>query len=71
MRQADEVIKEDVNEATRLIEMSKYSLYEDGDRQAGINPVDAVYGIIRDAALASGGKSISFEEARQRSLAKG
>ncbi|KAI6660441.1 DNA replication licensing factor MCM7 [Oopsacas minuta] len=71
LRLADVVDKDDVKEAIRLIEMSKSSLYDEAEKQSGVNPVDAVFGIIRDASLGAKNNMLAFEDARQRVLAKG
>ena len=71
LRLADVVEKDDVKEAIRLIEMSKSSLYDEAEKQSGVNPVDAVFGIIRDASLGAKNNTLTFEDARQRALAKG
>ena len=71
LRLADIVEKDDVKEAIRLIEMSKSSLYDEAEKQSGVNPVDAVFGIIRDASLGAKDNVLGFEDARQRALAKG
>ena len=71
LRLADSVEKDDIKEAIRLIEMSKSSLYDEAEKHSGVNPVDAVFGIIRDASLGAKNNTLAFEEARQRCLAKG
>ena len=48
MRLAEVVEKEDVNEAMRLMEMSKFSLYAEDRVTRRVRPIDAVYGIIRE-----------------------
>ncbi|KAK3747492.1 hypothetical protein QZH41_011365, partial [Actinostola sp. cb2023] len=50
LRLADVVEREDVNEAMRLIEMSKASLNDDEGTRRVVNPVDAIYGIIKELA---------------------
>eukprot|EP00118_Oscarella_pearsei_P026043 m.309283 g.309283 ORF g.309283 m.309283 type:complete len:723 (+) comp45987_c0_seq1:618-2786(+) len=68
LRLADVVEKEDVNEAMRLMEMSKFSLYAEDRATRKVKPIDAIYGIIREI---SDKQTIKLEEARQRVLAKG
>lgn len=68
LRLAGVVEKEDVNEAMRLMEMSKQSLYDDEQGARSVRPVDAIYAIIREMADPD---SVRFDEARQRILAKG
>lgn len=68
LRMADVVEREDVNEAMRLTEMSKQSLYDEEQAGRSVRPIDAVYGIIREMADPD---TVRFDEARQRILAKG
>lgn len=68
LRMADVVEKEDINEALRLMEMSKQSLYEEETGSQNVKPIDAIYSIIREMADPD---SVRFDEARQRILAKG
>jgi DNA replication licensing factor MCM7 len=65
---ADVVEREDVNEAMRLTEMSKQSLYDDEQSSRRVRPIDAIYGVIREM---SDPDTVRFDEARQRILAKG
>jgi len=69
LRLADVVEKEDVDESMRLMEMSKSSLNDNEPAAKKPQPIDAIYGMIREMA----GKStkISVEEARQRCVTKG
>lgn len=69
LRLANIVEKDDVNEAIRLMEMSKFSLVDDDSSSRHVSPVDAVYGIIRE--MAGQVSSVKLEEARQRCLTKG
>ncbi|KAL5475357.1 hypothetical protein EMCRGX_G025158 [Ephydatia muelleri] len=68
LRLADVVEQADVNEAVRLMEMSKQSLEDDEEKGRSANPVDAIYSIIREM---SDPDTVRFDEARQRILAKG
>ncbi len=79
LRFADSVIVEDVDEALRLIEVSKASLYADGDRNRGDQtPSSKIYHLIR-AMAASGAAAVEdgrrgeldFRRVRERVLAKG
>ncbi|XP_033638328.1 DNA replication licensing factor mcm7-B-like [Asterias rubens] len=70
LRLVDVVEKEDVNEAMRLMEMSKESLHghqeTTGRKQRS---EDVVFSIIRE--MVSGRQSVKFADARQSCLAKG
>ncbi|KAM7444334.1 Mcm2-7 hexameric complex component [Porites harrisoni] len=69
LRLADVVEKEDVNEAMRLMEMSKASLVDDETSTRTVNPVDAIYGIIKE--MAGDASNVKFQEAQQRCMTKG
>ncbi|CAK8686982.1 DNA replication licensing factor mcm7-like [Clavelina lepadiformis] len=75
LRLADVVEKDDVNEAMRMMEMSKDTLNpaaENLHRQQ--RPTDAIFQIIRDMAPVEGGDAVSsvrVSDARQRCIAKG
>ncbi|EDO37946.1 predicted protein [Nematostella vectensis] len=69
LRLADVVEKEDVNEAMRLMEMSKASLSDDEGTVRVVDPVDAIYGIIKE--IAGDASSVKMQEAKQRCLSKG
>lgn len=68
LRLSSVVIKEDVNEAMRLMEMSKQSLYDEQETSRRSKPIDAIYSILREMADPD---MVRFDEARQRILAKG
>eukprot|EP00026_Physarum_polycephalum_P003486 Phypoly_transcript_03498.p1 GENE.Phypoly_transcript_03498~~Phypoly_transcript_03498.p1 ORF type:complete len:722 (+),score=117.51 Phypoly_transcript_03498:139-2304(+) len=61
----------DVEEAIRLMHMSKASILLDQQNQKNVDPSSAIYNTIRDYAASSKSKSISYEEILQRILAKG
>lgn len=79
LRFADEVISEDVDEALRLVEVSKASLYADrGGRQADQTPSSRIYNLIRgmkDSGAAavqdSGDETLDLRKVRERVLARG
>ena len=50
LRLADVVEREDVEEAMRLMEMSKHSLQEEEGSGRRVRPIDAVYSIVREMA---------------------
>lgn len=71
LRLVDVVEKEDVNEAMRLMEMSKDSLLGDkGQQSRAQRPADAIFAAVRELAGA-GGRAVPYAEAQQRCLAKG
>ncbi|XP_065055420.1 DNA replication licensing factor mcm7-like isoform X1 [Rhopilema esculentum] len=69
LRLADVVEKEDINEAMRLMEMSKASLIDEEGINKPSQPIDVIYGIIRE--MAGDANSLKIEDARQRCLTKG
>lgn len=79
LRFADHVVTEDVDEALRLIEVSKASLYEgNGRNQGDQTPSSKIYQLIRamamsGAAAVGSGRSgeMSMQRVRERVIAKG
>jgi len=69
LRLADVVEKEDVDEAMRLMEMSKASLNDEEPQAMKPQAKDAIYSIIRD--MSGDGRSIKLNDAQQRCLTKG
>nr|CAB3263696.1 DNA replication licensing factor mcm7-B [Phallusia mammillata] len=74
LRLADVVEKDDVNEAMRMMEMSKDTLNPAAEhlhRQQ--RPTDAIFQVIRDMVSVDGGSvtSVQITDARQRCVAKG
>nr|CAD7610854.1 unnamed protein product [Timema genevievae] len=70
LRLTDKVAKEDVNEAIRLMEMSKDSLNQTEDRM--VRPqgaVDKIFSVIRD--LAGESKTVKLSEVMERCTSKG
>jgi len=51
----------DVDEAIRLMEKSKQSLQESRQRKKAVDPVSAIYGIVRDALAVKDLKEIRCE----------
>jgi hypothetical protein len=78
LRFADEVISEDVDEALRLTEVSKASLYADENRNEDHSPSSKIYHLIK-AMEASGAAAVGdgtrgeldLRRVRERVLAKG
>ena len=52
--------QEDIDEANRLMEMSKSSLIEDENTKKKSKPVDAIYSIIRELKTGAGGDTIKY-----------
>jgi len=69
LRLADVTEKEDIDEAMRLMEMSKVSLTDEEGVIRPAQAVDAIYSIIRE--MAGQQKSIKLDDAKQRCLTKG
>ncbi|CAG7941292.1 unnamed protein product [Penicillium salamii] len=78
LRFSDQVVREDVDEALRLIEVSKASLYNDGEHGADNTPSSKIYNLIRSmkesgaAAIGDGEEGeMSMRRIRERVLARG
>ena len=78
LRFSEEVVREDVDEALRLIEISKASLYNDGESGVDHTPSSKIYALIRNlresgaAAVGDGeDNELSIRRIRERVLAKG
>ncbi|KAJ5705097.1 hypothetical protein N7536_000786 [Penicillium majusculum] len=78
LRFGEEVVREDVDEALRLIEISKASLYNDGEQGADNTPSSKIYNLIRSmkesgaAAVGDGEEGeMSMRRIRERVLARG
>lgn len=70
LRMVDTVEKEDVNEAIRLMEMSKDSLLSDKGQTARTQrPADVIFATVRE--LVSEDRSVRFSEAEQRCISRG
>ncbi|KAJ5787727.1 hypothetical protein N7457_002717 [Penicillium paradoxum] len=78
LRFSEEVVREDVDEALRLIEISKASLYNEGEQGADNTPSSKIYNLIRSmkesgaAAIGDGEEGeMSMRRIRERVLARG
>jgi DNA replication licensing factor MCM7 len=72
LRLADTVEKEDVNEAMRLMEMSKDSLNSTNNQHnRGSNVMDQIYTLIKDLAPDSGVRMVKMSDVRELCTAKG
>ncbi|XP_026518362.1 DNA replication licensing factor MCM7, partial [Terrapene carolina triunguis] len=72
LRLVDVVEKEDVNEAMRLMEMSKDSLLGDKGQQTRTQrAADVIFAAVRELAGGVGGRAVRYAEAEQRCVSKG
>lgn len=78
LRFSEEVVREDVDEALRLIEISKASLYSEGEQGSDNTPSSKIYNLIRSmkesgaAAIGDGEEGeMSMKRIRERVLARG
>merc|ERR1712109_155876 len=70
LRLVDQVEKEDVSEAMRLMEMSKDSLKQQQQpANRGKKDVDVIYDLIR--SIAEGSKTLKVQDIRDRATSKG
>lgn len=65
------VVQSDVDEALRLLQMSKFSLYSEANKASGVDPISDVYAIIRDEAARSHSLDVSYTNALSWITAKG
>ena len=73
LRLVDKVEKEDVNEAMRLMEMSKDSLVtgrDDGTRMQQ-SVTDRIYALIREIASSEQKRTLRFADVKERCIDKG
>ena len=78
LRFSNQVVSDDVDEALRLIEVSKASLYNDGRGKGDQSPSSKIYNLIRAmrqsgaAAVGDGSRGeLSVKKVRERVIAKG
>jgi DNA replication licensing factor MCM7 len=57
------VAQSDVDEALRLMQMSKFSLYTDERKKSGLDPISDIYSIIRDEAARANTMDVSYNSA--------
>ncbi|CAM6124682.1 unnamed protein product [Calypogeia fissa] len=57
------VTRSDVDEALRLMQMSKFSLYADERKKAGLDAISDIYSIIRDEAARAHSVDVSYANA--------
>ena len=63
LRLSASVAQSDVDEALRLMQMSKHSLYSEEKRSSGLDPISDVYSIIRDEAKRGGSGDVAYADA--------
>ena len=78
LRFSSQVVTDDVDEALRLVEVSKASLYLDGDKRGtDQSPSSKIYNLVRAmrdsgaAAVGDGNGELSLKKVRERIIAKG
>ncbi|GCB82069.1 hypothetical protein scyTo_0021517, partial [Scyliorhinus torazame] len=72
LRLVDTVEKEDVNEAMRLMEMSKDSLVGDRGQASRVQrPADVIFATIREMIADTTARVVKYSEAEQRCVSKG
>ncbi|XP_051141605.1 DNA replication licensing factor MCM7 [Andrographis paniculata] len=63
LRFSDYVAQSDVDEALRLMQMSKFSLYSDDRQRSGLDAISDIYSILRDEAARSNKMDVSYAHA--------
>ncbi|KMZ63164.1 Protein PROLIFERA [Zostera marina] len=63
LRFSETVAQSDVDEALRLMQMSKFSLYSDDRQKSGLDAISDIYSILRDEAARSGNMDINYSNA--------
>eukprot|EP00744_Colponema_vietnamica_P026394 GILI01039135.1.p1 GENE.GILI01039135.1~~GILI01039135.1.p1 ORF type:complete len:229 (+),score=63.75 GILI01039135.1:99-689(+) len=71
LRCSSEVDMTDVDEALRLINSSRASIMDDEPDKKGVDPMSAIFDIIRDVAARQNKLTVSYDEVEGRVLAKG
>jgi len=71
LRFASLVCQSDVDEALRLMKMSKVSLSDESAKRAPVDAVSSIYATLRDWAHAQGVMELSYQEAVRLVAAKG
>jgi len=57
------VAQSDVDEALRLMQMSKFSLYSDDRQKSGLDAISDIYSILRDEAARTNSMDVSYAHA--------
>ncbi|KAJ8440844.1 hypothetical protein Cgig2_000732 [Carnegiea gigantea] len=63
LRFSNTVAQSDVDEALRLMQMSKFSLYSDDRQKSGLDAISDIYSILRDEAARTNKMDISYAQA--------
>ncbi|OWM86098.1 DNA replication licensing factor MCM7 [Punica granatum] len=63
LRFSEKVAQSDVDEALRLMQMSKFSLYSEDRQKSGLDAISDIYSILRDEAARSNRMDISYAHA--------
>ncbi|KAI3460757.1 hypothetical protein Pfo_017420 [Paulownia fortunei] len=63
LRLSDYVAQSDVDEALRLMQMSKFSLYSDDRQRSGLDAISDIYKILRDEAARTNRMDVSYAHA--------
>ncbi|GJV52220.1 DNA replication licensing factor MCM7 [Tanacetum coccineum] len=66
LRFAETVGQSDVDEALRLMQMSKFSLYSDDRQRSGLDAISDIYSILRDEAARANKMDVSYAQALNR-----
>ncbi|KAL8253914.1 hypothetical protein R6Q59_032135 [Mikania micrantha] len=66
LRFSESVGQSDVDEALRLMQMSKFSLYSDDRQRSGLDAISDIYSILRDEAARSNKMDVSYAQALNR-----
>ncbi|KAK8949868.1 Protein PROLIFERA [Platanthera guangdongensis] len=63
LRFSETVAQSDVDEALRLMQMSKFSLYSEDRQKSGLDAISDIYSILRDEAARSGSLDVTYSHA--------
>lgn len=63
LRFSETVAQSDVDEALRLMQMSKFSLYSDDRQKSGLDAISDIYSILRDEAARANKMDVSYGHA--------
>ncbi|KAL7591140.1 hypothetical protein Lser_V15G35007 [Lactuca serriola] len=66
LRFSDVVAQSDVDEALRLMQMSKFSLYSEDRQKSGLDAISDIYSILRDEAARSNKMDVTYGQALNR-----
>ncbi|KAE8009362.1 hypothetical protein FH972_005802 [Carpinus fangiana] len=63
LRFSDSVAQSDVDEALRLMQMSKFSLYSEERQKSGLDAISDIYSVLRDEAARTNRMDVSYAHA--------